>query len=180
MNPSALYAVFVVLSNAITHKLNSFPIYRRNRDHELLPVRILSRMGLSCRRSPCCAEGARAAAEPPVTAESRESDWASGDLKDVYSWVEGEYHQAHHYTMVMYLNISYEPTSEPLVIDFLFSDGSEIYGDGTASYVGGDDMPRFEGVLNSSWEPISIEYDGYNFIVNCSALDFEDASFFLD
>ena len=118
--------------------------------------------------------------EPEPQQNQWESDWASDDLKDVYRWIEGEYHQAHHYTLTMYLTISEEDTSEAMAIYFLFCLNDEILGDGYLFYAGGDDMPIFEGALNSTWEPVSIEYDGYNFIVNCPALDIEDVSFFLD
>ena len=118
--------------------------------------------------------------EPAPQQNQWESDGASGDLKDVYSWIEGEYHQLHFYPLTMYLTISEEDTSEALAVYFLFCHNDEILGDGYLFYAGGDDMPLFEGALNSTWEPVSIEYDGYNFIVNCPALDIEDASFFLD
>lgn len=98
------------------------------------------------------------------------SEMPNVNLVDVYSWVEGTYYQADYYPMKMYLSISSEATSETLDISFLFVDYNGIYGDGEASYVGGNDLPRFEGYQYSIFEPISIEYDGSSFIVNCPFL----------
>lgn len=95
------------------------------------------------------------------------------------SWVEGTYHQAHYYPMEMNLSI-YDDNSDPetVTVYYTFYDDGEFIGDGVACYVGGNDLPRFEGEIYGS--PISIEYDGYNFIVNSSSLGFEDISFFED
>lgn len=98
-----------------------------------------------------------------------------------YSWVEGEYHMAHHYPLEMDLSISEEnSTPDRPAIYFIFIDDYQICGDGIAYYVGGDNFPRFEGEFYSTLDPISIEYDGYNFIVNSPAQGYEDVSFFED
>ena len=72
-------------------------------------------------------------------------------------------------------------SSEPLEVKFMFLDDSGILGDGAADWwPTNDEYPRFEGELYSSFDPITIEYDGYNFIVTCPALGLTDASFFAD
>lgn len=103
---------------------------------------------------------------------------------------EGEYHMAHNYTVQMYLwfesdmsgvNQSNWHASEPLELHFQFNNEYEILGDGIAYWWPlSDGLPYFDGELYSSLDPITLEYDGYNFVVNCSALDLYDASFFKD
>ena len=109
-----------------------------------------------------------------------------------FSLLEGEYHMAHNYTIQMNLwfnsdmsgvNSSNWQGSEPLELQFIFTDtyANEILGDGIAYWWPlSDGLPYFEGELYSSLEPITLEYDGYNFIVNCSALELQEASFFKD
>ena len=122
------------------------------------------------------------------------SEGASTEPIDVnnFSTFEGEYHMAHNYTIQMNLwfnsdmsgvNSSNWQGSEPLELQFIFTDtyANEILGDGIAYWWPlSDGLPYFEGELYSSLEPITLEYDGYNFIVNCSALELQEASFFKD
>ena len=114
---------------------------------------------------------------------------ANNTLSD-FAALEGTYHMAHNYTLQMGLwfesdmtgiNSSNWQGSEPLELHFQLNDSNEILGDGVAYWWPlSEGLPYFEGELYSSLEPITIEYDGSNFIVSCSALGIQEASFFKD
>lgn len=115
---------------------------------------------------------------------------SSGNTLIDFASFEGTYHMAHNYTLQMGLwfesdmtgaNSSNWQSSEPLELHFQFNDSNEILGDGVAYWWPlSDGAPLFEGELYSSLDPITIEYDGSNFIVSCSALGLQEASFFKD
>ena len=125
-----------------------------------------------------------------VVDDNQPSDTTSTSVD--FGEFEGEYHMAHNYTIQMDLwfdsdmsgvNSSNWQGYEPLELHFFFTDTyeNEILGDGIAYWWPlSDGLPYFEGELYSSLEPITLEYDGYNFIVNCSALELQEASFFKD
>lgn len=121
--------------------------------------------------------------------EQQQERSSSNTFSDFAS-IEGTYHMAHNYTLQMGLwfesdmtgtNSSNWQSSEPLELHFQFNDSNEILGDGVAYWWPlSDGAPLFEGELYSSLDPITIEYDGSNFIVSCSALGLQEASFFKD
>ena len=102
--------------------------------------------------------------------------------------IEGTYHMADDYTLQMGLwfesdmtgvNSSNWQSSEPLELHFQLNNANEILGDGVAYWWPlSEGQPLFEGELYSSLDPITIGYDGYNFVVSCSALGLDGASFF--
>lgn len=122
-------------------------------------------------------------------ANIQQADISDNALND-FGTIEGTYHMAHNYSLQMGLwfesdmtglNSSNWQASEPMELHFQLNDSYEILGDGVAYWwPRSEGLPFFEGNLNSSHDPITIEYDGYNFIVTCSALDLYEASFFKD
>ena len=137
---------------------------------------------------------ARLAESAPQTHSDGSSvpEQSSGEIVNDFSLMEGSYHMADNYSTQMDLWFDYDvsglnadhwksASSEPLKVKFMFLDDSGILGDGAADWwPTNDEYPRFEGELYSSLDPITIEYDGYNFIVTCPALGLTDASFFAD
>ncbi|MGN8891053.1 hypothetical protein [Dysosmobacter sp. HCP28S3_G4] len=137
---------------------------------------------------------ARLAESAPQTHSDGSSvpEQSSGEIVNDFSLIEGSYHMADNYSTQMDLWFDYDvsglnadnwqsASSEPLEVKFMFLDDSGILGDGAADWwPTNDEYPRFEGELYSSFDPITIEYDGYNFIVTCLALGLTDASFFAD
>lgn len=121
--------------------------------------------------------------------DAQQEDTSDGTLND-FGTIEGTYHMAHNYTLQMGLwfetdmtgiNSSNWQASEPLELHFQLNTSNEILGDGVAYWWPlSEGLPLFEGELYSSHDPITIEYDGYDFIVTCSALDLYEASFFKD
>lgn len=115
-------------------------------------------------------------------------DIISDDIPDDLSYFEGTYLMAHNATLQMELHFSSDvtgvswrkfPGSEPLEAEVFFHTESEILGDGSASWFpNGNEYPNFKGEMYSSLEEFTVQYDGYNFIVNCPSLDLYDASFF--
>lgn len=110
------------------------------------------------------------------------------DIPDDLSFFEGEYHMAHNYTLEMDLWFDYDNSgrswkrwegSEPLSINFSFSDAGSFVGSGIAYWwppSGG--RPEFDAYLDGTDIEFTMYYDGYNFIVNCPELDLYDVSFF--
>lgn len=121
--------------------------------------------------------------------DAQQEDISDSTLND-FGTIEGTYHMAHNYALQMGLwfetdmtgiNSSNWQASEPLELHFQLNTSNEILGDGVAYWWPlSEGLPLFEGELYSSTDPITIEYDGYNFIVTCSALGLYDASFFKD
>lgn len=112
------------------------------------------------------------------------------DVPDDLSFFEGKYHMAHNYTLEMDLWFDYDNSgrswkrwegSEPLSINFSFSDAGSFVGSGIAYWwppSGG--RPEFDAYLDGTDIEFTMYYDGYNFVVNCPELELYDASFFYD
>lgn len=120
------------------------------------------------------------------------SETIASDISNDFSLIEGSYHMVDNYSTQMDLWFEYDVSglnadnwqtaaSEPLELHFMIMDYSGILGDGVADWwPTNDEYPCFKGELYSSADPITIEYDGYNFAVTCPVLGLTDASFFAD